>query len=206
MKRLLARTTSFKNYLNEEFDPTFNEAKFLEECSFYFEQMKGSKLLMLHGTDTDVHAGKKMKFKPRVGPRDSSQSLHDQANDFFEDKFRIPFRDGLFVSGKQSVAREFGKNTAIIVPIGTFEWVMSPDIRDMTGLYDKIASDIPYSTSDTATKRAAESAVVEKLKSARWNHNVNLPKCLAGLEETMVWCPKGFYTFTQLNLPKSVLA
>lgn len=198
----------FKDYLLERFDPAFDEDKFKEECAFYFEQMNGRKLLMLHGTDEEVIPGKRLSFRQRDKPRDSNENLHDLANDLMEEKFGKPFRNGLFVTGKKSFASEFGRNTAFIVPIGKFEWLSSPDIRDLTFVYTRhlYKNGIPLDYSLKLWNKEAGDATLEDMKKARWYHNMDLPKCLEGLSETMLWCPAGFYTFTYGNLPRSLLA
>lgn len=201
----------FKDYLCERngFDPDFDEEKFKKECAFYFEQMQGKKQLLLHGTNAEVIAGKKIPFRERDKPRDTHKELHEKVNQFFEKKFGKPFRNGLFVSGSQATANEFGHYVAFIVPIGRFEWLSSPNIRDMTFLYTKYCHEMGYQRYGTGPIRSydePEDRVLRDLENAQWFHNENLPKCVAGLSETMLWCPNGFYTFTYGNLPRSVLA
>jgi len=150
-------------------------------------------------------------IKQRQGPRDSRRSTHDLANDFFEEKFRLPYRNGLFVSGKESIAREYGKYTAIIVPVGKFQWLSSPDIPDLYKTFERFVSqawdkDPVYDDKSSGWQdRWAEEQTIKKLESARWYHNEKLPKCVAGMNEVMLWCPSGFYTFTMINSPRILL-
>lgn len=188
----------FKDYILESgFSEGFDEKEFNQRCQFYFNAMEGHlDKFLYHGTNRIVNAGEIVEFKPRGKPKDSPLALHNQANDFFEKQFGRPFRDGLFVSGSNAAAMEFGNKVSIIIPAGKFEWLHSPTISDLTGIYD-------FAEEDHGNEKDSVTAVMSMITNAKWIHNENLPACLSG-GEVMLWCPNGFYTFTKLNLPSGL--
>lgn len=196
---------NFKEFLAEaELDPSFDPDKFQEECKYYFDVMRGgANYLMMHGTKNKVIPGQKLAFRERNLPTDSPIMLHDAANKFFEEKFNHPFRNGLFVCDSTGTALGYGgqgKHVAIIIPVGKFEWLSSPDISDLYGTFQRYAGVPPY---EIDVKRASTEKTMREVEKAKWYHNTDLQKCLEhSKNEIMLWCPNGFYTFTQTVMPK----
>ena len=86
----------FKQFINE--DSSFDESKFEKDCKYYLDMMGGTDQFMYHGTKSPIISGNLVEFRPRSGPTDSPIMLHNAVNEFFEQKFKIPFRNGLFVT------------------------------------------------------------------------------------------------------------
>jgi len=97
----------------------------------------------------------KGNFKPRK-PKNTGRDLHNTINDFFMNKFGIPFRDGVFASGVANDASFYGVVYQMF-PIGDFKFAWSDKIHD---LY----SDIGYIEKDQ--RNLLETYQTTDLKSA----------------------------------------
>lgn len=63
-------------------------------------------------------------------PRDTHPDIHDYINKKFAEVYGTPFRNGLFATGSNEQAEEYGESV-IIFPIGNFKFCWSPTIRDV---------------------------------------------------------------------------
>ena len=70
-------------------------------------------------------------------PTDTSQSDHTEINQYFEEAYGHPYRNGLFVTGTALIAENYGDVYAIF-PIGKFDYIWHPKIPD---LYSEIIQD-----------------------------------------------------------------
>jgi hypothetical protein len=70
-------------------------------------------------------------FSQNRKPVSTEQELHDLANRVFVKRLGLPFRNGLFVSGDMSMAKDYGDKVVIIIPIGQFKFCWSKEVDDM---------------------------------------------------------------------------
>ncbi len=169
----------FAEFIQEHID--FDAEKFKQECAPYFEAIDKPTRIMFHGDAGGAKDISIVDFKPRNKPKSTLKEIHNEINKYLEERFGWPFRNGLFVTGSENQAAEFGKPFAII-PIGKFEWLCNTQIRDFT--WD-------YSDSWTAlTKNPLDNFLKEKRYS--WIHNTNLSECIQSRKEIMLKCEK-FY-------------
>lgn len=193
---------TFKTFLCEE--QSFDLDQFEKDCSFLFEQLKGTSgdKLLYRGTETGGMAPWEiMDFRFRSKPRDSSQYLHDKLNTAFVDLVGEPIRNWMFVTGSKQDAKGYGK-PYVIFPIGQFEWVCNADIgkdgiSDMYGTASYLATKIfqadkenKYSFDQRHTMAA--DLLVKKVSHSRWNVNERLDECIDSGNEIHLKCKK-FY-------------
>ena len=202
----------FKDYITEAYDEHFDENDFERECKYYLNMMEGSEKYLYHGTTAPIVSGARCNFVPRGKPRNSSTRLHNEVNDFFESRFKLPFRDGLFVSGNSRKVLEYG-SPSIIVPRGKFEWLCSMRIMDLYTTFERFydqdwdEEDVESEgdrKSNSERNQIAEDKTIDLVKTSKWINNKNLLKCVESGNEIMLWCPNGFYTFTFKTLPSSM--
>lgn len=63
-------------------------------------------------------------------PRTSGIDYHNFINNYFKEKFEIPYRNGVFVSGDSSQTTFYGK-VFQVVPVGDFKFCWSPAVMDL---------------------------------------------------------------------------
>ena len=65
-------------------------------------------------------------------PHATDELRHERFNDFFSRKFGYPFRNSVFATGDSMDAAVYGNGIHVIFPIGDFDFLWSPYVRDMT--------------------------------------------------------------------------
>jgi hypothetical protein len=181
---------TFKQYIQEGFSKDFDLEKFKTDCAFYLKECKGFPIY--HGADEGTNNYTIETFHFREKPRDTKKDVHDIVNNTFHDMYGIKPRDWLFVTGNKIDARDYGQ-PFVIVPIGKFDWVSSPDFKDLTRKFNKIFKPIWDNHSENAREKAIEQLVSE-IKSADWNHNRAFYQCVISCSEIMIKCDQ-FYSF-----------
>ena len=176
----------------------FDEEKFEKYCQFYFSQLGelATTNYFWRGTDSEnIKTNAINPFRPRTRPTSLTKRMHARINEFFEDKFGKPFRNGLFVLGDtdSSSVENYGQ-PYIIVPVGKFEWLTSEEFGDLyidgfIGVDDFDESD------DAAVAKREEEFFEEIIGSKKWIHNKNLKNAITSGNEVMLWCPEGYYAF-----------
>lgn len=112
-------------------------------------------------------------YYPNRIPTDTSASSHKLANDFFQKKFGVPFRNGIFTTGSLNDARYYGHEVVIIIPIGNFKFCWSKNTLDMVGILPGDGS-------------IDDKAFLEKLDQTY--QITNLPKAISSKHEVMLYC------------------
>ena len=77
----------------------------------------------------DIMGIKDVRLSNRL-PKDTIQKDHDEINDYLNQVYGHPYRNGLFVTGIKSVAEGYGTAFAIF-PIGKFDYIWHPEITDL---------------------------------------------------------------------------
>jgi len=123
---------------------------------------------------------KKVRLDNR-NPMSSAQIKHERYNNFFEEMFGEPFRNSLFVTGDYGQASHYG-NIYMVVPIGHFDWMWSPDINDL-------ALDIPWpSVGGHINVPPSQDTVDTILGNANYTINSNLGGAIQSGNEIMIRC------------------
>ncbi len=112
-------------------------------------------------------------------PMSTAQSKHDRYNKFFVTMFGEPFRNALFVSGDEDMAKYYGE-PYVIFPIGDFDWVWSTAIND-------IAMDIRWPDVNGWVNMPPDQITVdEKLGSLNYTINSNFIGAIKSGNEIMI--------------------
>jgi hypothetical protein len=198
---------TFKNFLNEQ-DGQFDLELFKKDCAPFLDMIRNGKEphLLWHGTRNYPRDFSISKFKLRRDPRDTPGDLHEILNNYFVERFGEPIRNWLFTTGFEGDARVyagFGSSICAIFPIGKFEWACSDDprLRDMTGAFDTIRSEVRDTVSQDSMTYAefmniSTELLIRLLKRAHWMFNTDLVKCIASENEVMIKCDR-FYLLRQ---------
>jgi len=135
MKRhLVDKIMRLNNYINESREIDIDLVnKIKNECKYYFENARFLKKIY------PLYRGIKKKFiwdiiTPRTNrkPLDTDIKIHNLLDKEFKKQFGWKVRSqGVFCTGGWP-NRRYG-NVYYIFPVGKFEFVWSPDIRDLTG-------------------------------------------------------------------------
>jgi hypothetical protein len=141
-------------------------------------------------------------WKEREGPRDSSFTMHDGINKYFEDKFGVKARDWMFCSGSPNDAAIYSasrKDLTIIFPIGNFEWLCATDddAHDMTGFYNRCGgrNDPTYDNPEIEkSNKLAVEIMKDKMEKWHWKDSEDIVGCIKSNNEIMFRCGK-FYAF-----------
>jgi hypothetical protein len=151
--------------------------KFEEDCKPWLDAIRGTSTPAYHGTKNYPKDWEIRKALASRAPRDTPGELNDIINDFFEKKFNWRAREnGMFVTGHSSDAYTYGK-PCVIFPIGKFESLWSPEVRDLTSIYIDHKSALRYGPdrmdADVAALKAIGDAA-QGLKHSHWYHNEEL--------------------------------
>lgn len=63
-------------------------------------------------------------------PMSSYKADHDLLNQYFNEQYGHPYRNGLFVTGNMNEAHDYG-NPYVIFPVGNYEFIVSDYISDL---------------------------------------------------------------------------
>ena len=88
------------------------------------------KYKMFRGYKGAANAAIASKIRPNRIPSDTPERAHEWFNAYFVKKFGEPFRNGMFVTGYESHANEYG-TVFLVFPIGDFKFAWSPRTRDL---------------------------------------------------------------------------
>jgi hypothetical protein len=206
---------TFKQHLatlKEQLDPDL-VATCVHDCSEYFKLIMKfgdrDKLALYRGSSNSPDATAK-KYQPdsfkmvtRVlsdrDPVDTDPVIHDLMNDYFEKKFRIPFRNGLMTTPNFRQANAYsrmGKGIFIIVPANGWTLCFGKGVKDT---YEQISefSQVAVEAEDS------EEEIVEKFFD-RYKYVEGRDKLNAALVndgEVMLFPKSGttfnFYAFTK---------
>ena len=115
---------SFKQFLCES--SKFDLEKFKKDCADYLGMLKGTHgQRMLYRGAADMPKDFRVEeWKERDGPRDSSFTMHDGINKYFEDKFGVPARDWMFCTGSNGDAAIYSSGHRDVMVV--FPTVYSP--------------------------------------------------------------------------------
>ena len=119
------------------FDDIVNDNKhnfdlIIKNCQPYLRQIKND--LMFRGLtipqDSNAAFGKKKARLDGREPMDTSPKIHNSLNKHFTEEYGHPYRNGVFTTGDSNIAGKYG-DTMMIFPIGDFEFIWHPEIKDL---------------------------------------------------------------------------
>jgi len=129
----------------------------------------------------DTASNKPIKKQVRLdnrSPAGSTVEVHAILNTYFDTMFGHPFRNGLFVSGKENDVRLYGE-IHIIFPIGDFDFLWSPVVSDLYG-------DADWNEDETDAKVISNEVHQNKYQTT------DLKAATKSGNEIMIWC-KEYY-------------
>jgi hypothetical protein len=169
----------------EKYD--FISKELRKDCEFYFSQVKDPNLWLYRGSQSKLYHGMRYPFRQRERPVDTPGWAHREMNEFFQEKYGHPFRNGLFVSGSADQASQYGK-IQIVIPKGKFEWLTSPEIEDLATTFMHAEDE-----EDEGADANADEELIHELKTSDWVHSKDLEECIRSENEIMLWCPEGYF-------------
>jgi len=146
--------------------------------------------------ETQPFIRKQVRLNDRK-PMSSAQIKHARYNQYFEETFGQPFRNSLHVSGEREMAEYYG-NVYVIFPIGNFDWLWSPEVKDM-------ALDIRWPmVGGQINVPPSQDAVTDKLDTLDYHMNSDLKGAILTGFEIMIRC-KEYYaidlqTFNEITV------
>jgi len=177
---------TFKEFLSEGKD--FDLEKFESDCAFALEQLEGQ--FLFHGSKSWPDDWDTRSWKPRSAPRNTPEAIHLAVNEFLEKKFHVPARNWMFASGDKSEAIVYSGNRGsveVIYPIGKFQWLCCTDVRDLTGLWQRLV-DKGFDLDD------GKEELLSVLEHSNWKFNRDLIGCVESHCEIMFKCDR-YYSF-----------
>jgi len=137
------------------------------------------------------------KIKTGRDPVNSPAIIHQEANVYFIDKFKQPFRNALFCTGNDIEATGYGAEF-IIFPKGDFQFIWSPVISDFFTAYEDFGEAYKktpnYSASDLQHD-FVEAIIIGKGKYT----SKNLLAAIRSGHEIMISCDS-YHGFNDYNL------
>jgi len=100
-----------------------------KDCKPAIEYMKAANNYIYRGMKTGGNLGEKSTRSDRM-PKDTSMMMHNLIDEVMEDQYGWkPRSEGLFCTGDRYGTESYG-NKYIIFPVGKFEYIWSPNVRD----------------------------------------------------------------------------
>lgn len=141
-----------------------------EKCQPYIDvlrQTNGSPLYRGMKGFADSIVYKVYSPRPDRRSSDTPTEIHNAFNQAFRDEYGYPFRNGIFCTGSQSVAEEYGNMVSVVFPIGDLKFVWSDEIEDLFRLLDSSGDGYsvvtePYGDDDWKVSPAKVANIVKK--------------------------------------------
>lgn len=172
-----------KEIIIESGNPTVDQIR--KNCRSILPLIAANKVL-LRGIRASFDIAEKTARLEDRRPKNTPERVHNAVNNWFEQRFGHPWRNGIFTTGKRSVASNYG-NVYVCLPIGQFEFLYSPAVVDLFALL----RDHPYaSTLNDSDEKIKE--YLNKLDNATFVHGnqselSKLENAIDSLKEVMVW-------------------
>jgi len=189
-------------FLNEGVVDAMEEMLVLikRDCQPYLQQNKSAlvELPLWRGMNTGDEKDtrgpfrkKSVRLSDRI-PKDTPQDIHDELNFGLQKKYGHPYRNALFVTGAKGQTYNYG-DAFIIFPIGHFEFIWHPDIRD---LWDTIATAYSLDPRDSKIPNETMDKITYFMLKADYQ-TTDLEKAISNRGEIMMWC-KSYYAINAL--------
>jgi len=179
--------------LFEKAIPTISPEEVRENCKQFLKQINyDPSLIVYRGTKSDAATGwirlKTTRLQDRHS-RDTDQRTHVIANEYFQKKFKHPYRNALFATSDSSESTRYGEEH-VMFPKGKFSFIWSEKVDDFTEVVDgKIQRDKIYNKTDGNNSSVKEiSTIIDSLKYI----DTDLPRAIESRNEIMFWC-KEYY-------------
>ena len=114
---------------------------------------------------------------------DTPKPVHDTLNHAFSKLFGIPYRNGLFATGKKADALSYG-NEFLIFPAGRFKFIWSPQIKD---IWDELVTKFYINRDHNQSKEELE-RIYEYFTTTDLYRVDSLPTAIRSGHEIMIWC------------------
>lgn len=124
-------------------------------------------------------------------PVDTPEAVHKAINAAFVKQFNYPFRNGTFASSVLKDARAYG-NVSLIMPIGEFHYLWSPDSKDLYQKYRRFVYDYLENAGDRPGHN--NNVIADFIHAINTNQfqykNNDLKAGIKSGHEVMIYCDK----------------
>jgi hypothetical protein len=183
--------------IRELFESETDAAKIIEmineECAPFLRAAQGG--LIYRGLKNPQSEFLRKEVRIDRRPKSSSQKVHELVDAWFQQQFGINGRSAaLFATGELVDAQTYGRVHAIF-PIGSFEFLWSPDVSDLffqTGLDQAIIQAMRGAASKGANVEAAEAEAADKYLSKLKYTDKNFIDAIDSGNEIMIQCAEYF--------------
>lgn len=141
----------FKQYLGESLGvPLYKDI--IKQCQPWFDEAGDEGYIMYRGA---IIPRGGILIKHTYGnrkPLDSSHIMHEALDLYFLQAYGHRWRSDhvTFSSPSESVAEQYGPSIGIVLPIGTFKYIWSPQITDLYKQFNRLISSQLYPEEITA--------------------------------------------------------
>ena len=211
---------TFKQFLSEENFSPINEEHFqlfVKNCSEYFNNCgsldkvlyRGIKKAEMRQFRINSFIPEFRNFRNGRNPIDTHPAIHDAANDYFESKFKLPFRNGMMVSGSINQASDYvgfsgnGGGTIIIIPANDYTLCFSKTISDFfSDIAENIGEKYDFDDPDYHEIDRMNEDLFNKMDKANYVAGPEYTKdAIASQNEVMLYSTVGtklgYYTFSK---------
>ena len=132
----------------------------------------------------DVHqVADGVRIINRKHEKEKLYDRHDRGfDDMFVEKYGIPFRSELYVTGNFRAALGYG-DTSIVLPVGEFKFAWSPEVYDLIISFRKEAFNMGWRDLDKAIENNQN--LLDKFK---YVVDQDLPAAIKSKNEIMIYC------------------
>ena len=128
-----------QNYINESYNATELLPYLKKDCKPFLKELKkSSPIKFFYRGNRKKNSSGILKIQSRLDrkPLDTPELVHNMLNKEFNNKFGWDVRNGIFATSDVAYAGGYGESS-LFFPIGKYEYVWSPVIKDM---YDYIGA------------------------------------------------------------------
>lgn len=124
----------------EEWNPI--KEKLLADCKPFLNDMGGFKEFLYRGVSRRINNIEQLSTRKDRSPKDTKEKAHNQFDEFFKKRYGWKARSEnvIFAFGSSTPAINYGK-PYLVFPIGSYEYLWSEHIFDLTNTLSAFAAD-----------------------------------------------------------------
>ena len=185
----------FKQFIVEE---EFDLKQFQRDCAPAIAQLRplDHNIMLFRGMHQTPRDWAVLDVRTNRRPKDTPTYIHHVLDDWFLDNFGFRARSAaVFCTGSEKQAWSYGKIYAIF-PIGKFEFVWSPKIRDLLLTIDQLIGEVMVTTGKKHNDvlDVASDMLIDKVKRSDYRDD-DLLAALLSYNEIMVGDFAQYYAF-----------
>lgn len=178
-----------EEYGKEELISYLNEIK--KDCQPFLNEWGNVPLIRGVKTVPDSFVKKEVRLADRR-PKDTPRRLHNKFNKALTELTGLPYRNGMFASGRSDVAADYG-NPYIVFPMGNFKYIWSGLISDLYGKWQEVEPREHNNESPAEFSKRLGDVEDEYIKKSMPSYkSTDLPTAINSGHEIMFWTT-GYY-------------